>query len=85
MGIAPGVPTPVEVDATDERKSVPEIQQPAPALTTEEMLALVAQGGSTERAYRITEAYEQVERVYNAALSVGVFSAAAASTNLHPR
>jgi hypothetical protein len=59
-----------------------EVAQQVPALTTEEMLALLAQrGGGTEQAYRITETYERVERVYNASLNIGAFSAAAASTN----
>lgn len=50
-------------------------------LTTEQMLALLAQPAQAERAYQITETYEEVERVYDAALNVGTFGAAAASTN----
>lgn len=74
--------TNVDVDATDERSHVPQpAEQQAAALTTEQMLELLANPGGTEQAYRITESYEHVERVYNAALSIGTFSATAASTN----
>ena len=71
------------MDEADERNSVPETVDQARALTTEQMLALLAQRGGTEKAYRITETYERVERVYNASLNIGTFSAAAANT--HPR
>ena len=36
---------------------------------------------SADGGTRITESYELVERVYNASLKIGTFSAAAASTN----
>lgn len=76
-----GVSTTVDVH-TAERGSVPDTtEESVPALTTEQMLAVLAQPGSTERAYQVTEAYERVERVYNASLSIGTFSASAASTN----
>jgi hypothetical protein len=67
---------------SEERSFVSENpEQHAPVLTTEQMLKLLANQGGAEQAYRITEVYEHVERVYNAALNIGTFSAAAASTN----
>ncbi|HZT92845.1 MAG TPA: hypothetical protein VE985_00010 [Gaiellaceae bacterium] len=70
------------MDATNERNDVRDIPEQEPTrLTTEQMLELLGNQGGTEDAYRITETYEHVERVYNAALNIGTFSAAAASTN----
>jgi hypothetical protein len=69
------------MDEPDERNHVPENAEQAPALTTEQMLELLTQRGGADQAYRISEAYEHVERAYNASLSVGTFSASAASTN----
>lgn len=69
------------MDAADERRRVPEQVEQANALTTEEMLALLTHRESADQAYRITETYEHVERIYNASLSTGTFRAASASTN----
>lgn len=67
---------------TDARTSVPEnAEQQLSPMTTEQMLALLANEGDAAQAYRITEIFERVERVYNASLNIGTFSAAAASTN----
>ncbi len=71
----------VDINADDERNLVPEHVEEVSALTTEQMLALLSQSGAAAHAYRITEAYERVERVYNASLNAGTFSASAASTN----
>ncbi len=61
---------------------MPEQQQPD-ELTTEQMIALLAQPAAAEYAYRVTQAYENIERVYNASLNVGQFSGSVASTNTH--
>ena len=52
-----------------------------PQLTTEQMVALLSRPASAELAYRIARIYEDVERVYDASLSAGTFSASSASTN----
>lgn len=57
------------------------VEQERRALTTEEMVALLAQPADADLAYRIAQTYESVERVYNASVSIGAFSASAASTN----
>jgi hypothetical protein len=50
-------------------------------LTTEEMVALLSRPADAEFAYRVSRIYEDVERVYDASLTVGTYSASAASTN----
>lgn len=69
------------MDAADERNHVPEQIEEAHALTTEQMLALLSQSARADEAFRITETYEHVERVYNASLNMGTLRAASASTN----
>lgn len=70
------------MDAADDRSPVPEnVEQQTEQLTTEQMIALLSQPASAELANRIAETYETVERIYNASLNIGTFSASAASTN----
>jgi hypothetical protein len=68
----------VNVERLTDLSERPEDQ---PKLTTEQMLDLLAGAEDADLAYGIAESYEQVERVYVAALNVGTFGAAAASTN----
>jgi hypothetical protein len=55
--------------------------QTTETLTTEQMIALLEKPEAADFAYRITQIYENVENVYNAALNVGTSSRVAASTN----
>lgn len=58
-----------------------EIAEPTEHLSTEEMVALLVEPAAAEFANQVAEAYESVERVYNASLNVAAPCAAATSTN----